>query len=61
MHVLTRRPTQTVKIGDRVTVTILEIRGTQVRLGVNAPRDITVLRAEISGKARTPRTPDAGA
>jgi len=61
MHILTRRPTETVKIGDRVTVTILEIRGTQVRLGVNAPRDIAVLRAELSGKPRTPRTPGAEA
>jgi carbon storage regulator CsrA len=61
MHVLTRQPRQAVKIGDRVTVTILEIRGTQVRLGVDAPRDVSVLRGELSPKARTPRTPDAAA
>jgi carbon storage regulator len=57
MLILTRRPTQTVKIGDDVTVTVLEIRGTQVRLGVNAPRDTAILREEIIGKPRAPRTP----
>jgi len=61
MLILTRRPTQTVKIGDDVTVTVLEIRGTQVRLGVNAPRDTAVLREEIIEKPRPPRTPGAGA
>jgi carbon storage regulator len=57
--ILTRRPTQSVKIGCDITVTILEIRGRQVRIGVNAPRGITVLREEIVDKARTRRTPDA--
>jgi len=57
--ILTRRPTQTVAIGNDVTITVLEIRGRQVRIGINAPRGITVLREEIVEKARTRRTPDA--
>jgi carbon storage regulator len=52
MLILTRRPTQTVTIGNDVTVTVLEIRGRQVRIGVTAPRDIAVLREEIAEKAR---------
>ena len=44
MLILTRRPTQTVKIGSDVTLTILEIRGSQVRLGVSTAGDTTVRR-----------------
>jgi carbon storage regulator len=56
--ILTRRPTQTVTIGRDITVTVLEIRGQQVRIGVSAPRDISVLRLEINEKPRSRRTPD---
>jgi carbon storage regulator len=59
MLILTRRPTQTVTIGNDVTVTVLEIRGRQVRIGVTAPRDIAVLREEIAEKARPRPTLDA--
>ena len=59
MLILTRRPTQTVTIGNDITVTVLEIRGRQVRIGVDAPREIAVLREEIVEKARTRRMPDA--
>ncbi len=59
MLILTRRPTQTVTIGNDVTVTVLEIRGRQVRIGVTAPRDIAVLREEITEKPRPRRTLDA--
>jgi carbon storage regulator len=47
MLVLTRRPGQTLTIGDNVTVTVLGIRGSQVRIGISAPNDIAVHRAEI--------------
>ena len=59
MLILTRRPTQTVTIGNDITVTVLEIRGRQARIGVNAPREPAVLREEIVEKARTRRMPDA--
>ena len=47
MLVLTRREGESVVIGDQVEVTILEMRGTQVRIGITAPRDVTILRKEL--------------
>ena len=47
MLILTRRVGETLMIGDNVTVTVLGTKGNQVRLGVNAPRDISVHREEI--------------
>ena len=59
MLILTRRATQTVTIGSEITVTVLEIRGRQVRIGVDAPRNATVVREEIVEKSRARRAPDA--
>ena len=47
MLILTRRVGETLVIGDEVTVTVLGVRGNQVRLGVNAPKDVAVHREEI--------------
>jgi len=47
MLILTRRVGETLMIGDNVTVTMLGTKGSQVRLGVNAPRDVSVHREEI--------------
>ncbi|HEX7029120.1 MAG TPA: carbon storage regulator CsrA [Gammaproteobacteria bacterium] len=47
MLILTRRVGETVMIGDNVTVTVLGVKGNQVRLGVNAPKDVAVHREEI--------------
>ena len=47
MLILTRRVGETVVIGDDVTVTVLGVKGNQVRLGVNAPREVSVHREEI--------------
>jgi carbon storage regulator len=52
MLVLTRRPAETVVIGGCVTVTVLDIKGGRVRIGVNAPRDIVVNREEIHERTR---------
>ena len=47
MLILTRRVGETLIIGDNVTVTVLGVKGDQVRIGVNAPKDVTVHREEI--------------
>lgn len=47
MLILTRRIGETLNIGDNVQVTVLGIKGNQVRIGVNAPKDVPVHREEI--------------
>ena len=47
MLILTRRVGETVMIGNEVTVTVLGVKGNQVRSGVNAPKDVAVHREEI--------------
>lgn len=52
MLILTRRLTETLVIGDNVNLTVLDIKGSRVRLGVNAPRDVLVMREEASQKTK---------
>ena len=47
MLILTRRIGETLIIGDDVNITVLGVKGNQVRLGINAPKDVTVHREEI--------------
>jgi len=47
MLILTRRVGETIVIGDDVIVTVLGIKGNQVRIGINAPKDVSVHREEI--------------
>ncbi len=52
MLILTRRVGETLMIGDEVTVTVLGVKGNQVRLGVNAPKEVAVHREEIYNRIK---------
>lgn len=62
MLILTRRVQEALIIGDDVTVTVLSVKGNQVRLGIDAPRDVEVHREEIYHRVKqgdaSPRTQD---
>jgi len=47
MLVLTRKHQEQIRIGDNITVTVLKVKGNSVRLGIEAPRDIRVIRGEL--------------
>jgi len=53
MLILTRRVQEALMIGDNVTVTVLSVKGNQVRLGIDAPRDVQVHREEIYHRIKT--------
>ncbi len=55
MLILTRRVGETLIIGDEVSVTVLGVRGSQVRIGVNAPKDVSVHREEIYERIKKER------
>ena len=59
MLILTRRVGETLMIGDEVTVTVLGVKGGQVRVGINAPRSIAVHREEIYDRLRREQTEQA--
>jgi carbon storage regulator len=47
MLILTRRVDETLMIGDQITVTVMGVKGNQVRLGINAPKNVAVHREEV--------------
>ncbi len=55
MLILTRRIGETLKIGDNVDVTILGVKGNQVRIGINAPKNVAVHREEIYTRIKEER------
>ncbi len=58
MLILTRRVGESLMIGDEVNVTVLGIRGNQVRIGVDAPKDVSVHREEIYDRIQQEKTDD---
>ena len=59
MLILTRRVGETVMIGEEVTVTVLGVKGNQVRIGVNAPKTVAVHREEIFERIKREQDGDA--
>jgi len=55
MLILTRRAGEALRIGDEIEVTVMAVNGSQVRIGINAPRDIAVDREEIAERKRRDR------
>lgn len=60
MLILTRRAGETLMIGDEVTITVLGVKGNQVRIGVNAPKTVSVHREEIYQRIQREKTNKAG-
>lgn len=60
MLILTRRVGETLMVGDEVSVTVLGVKGNQVRLGVNAPKDVAVHREEIYDRIKKEQDPIDG-
>ena len=56
MLILSRKTDQAIKIGDDITITIIDIHGDQVKIGVDAPRDVKVFRQEVFNAIKTENT-----
>ena len=61
MLILTRRVGETVVIGEDVSVTVLGVKGNQIRLGINAPKDVSVHRQEIFARIQNESSDDGSA
>lgn len=55
MLILTRKAGESLLIGDEISITILSVRGNQIKLGVNAPKDVSVYREEIYQRIKEAR------
>ena len=54
MLVLTRKEGEAIAIGDVITITVVSVKGGQVKLGINAPRDVAVHREEVWQRLQNP-------
>jgi len=48
MLVLTRKPGEKINIGSNITITVVEVKGNKIRVGIDAPEDMTIFRAELN-------------
>jgi carbon storage regulator len=58
MLILTRKDNESLLIGDEIEITVLGVKGNQVRIGINAPKDIDVHREEVYRRIKNDETPD---
>ena len=57
MLVLTRKPGEKIHIGSGITITVVEVRGNKIRLGIDAPDDVPIFRAELAKFGSDPTEP----
>ncbi len=60
MLILTRRAGETVMVGSDITITVLGVKGNQVRIGINAPKDVAVHREEIYERIQSEQAAESG-
>jgi len=60
MLILTRRTGETLMIGDEITLTVLGVNGSQVRIGVDAPKEVGIYREEIYARIRSEEQQKSG-
>jgi carbon storage regulator len=58
MLILTRKDNESLFIGDEIEITVLGVKSNQVRIGINAPKDIDVHREEVYRRIKNDKTPD---
>ncbi|MDX2503668.1 MAG: carbon storage regulator CsrA [Gammaproteobacteria bacterium] len=56
MLILTRKPNESLQIGENVTITILSVNGNQIKIGIDAPKDVGVHREEVYEKILSTKT-----
>lgn len=56
MLILSRKTDQQIKIGDNITITIIDVKGDQVKIGVEAPKDVKVFRQEVFNAIKNENT-----